>query len=505
MKRWNSRSRRASVSLFLALILLAILACEWLFIRASRQRDDELRVRALLTHEADRQLAAYDSKLFEHYGLLAVSEGKLPVLPGPWAAYEMSAIGGTFTLERELTDALVMPEVLGAQIRAYMEPLYPELLRGSLINDLFTVIRGLRDFRSLGMEATSEFTGLGEFAQLMASDVIQSLWLRLRDWGLRFLDREEGAEETTDPDNPDDPDAEGAEGEEEPAEESLLSEEETAEATDILSHLFSGQGYSGSIAELGVDPSEWQRSSLENIVSTLERSLGMLDSAGDLIPDRLLLASYGLNMFSHWPHIHAASDYPVERNLRGKKLRNLKLDNRLEIEHLAFGLENQLAARVAAFGAVMTARLALNVASHLLSPAQMARHKRHAHILSIAILIISAGEVYLQPELLQYVVMLTEAQLESLIDTERLIRGQSVKLMRYQHAFQIPSHYSDYLFIYLLAVPESFLLQRIASRIETNLGRSFHTGIRLRLGWLDPRRQNGMIWMRELRHCHDGD
>ncbi|MDI9498009.1 MAG: hypothetical protein QM270_05925 [Bacillota bacterium] len=483
-----------SISLFLALVLLALIACEWLFIRGSRQRDDELRVRALLAHEADRQLAAYDSKLFENYGLLAVSETKLPSLPGPWAAREMAALGGRFTLERELSDPLSDPEVLGAQIRDYMEPLYPELLRGSLITDLLTVFRGLKDFRSLGTEAVSDFAGLGDFAALMSSDVIQSLWLRIRDWGLRFLNRDAEPTDTSAA-----PDMDG----EEQDTTVVLTESETAEASDLLSRIFSLQGHSGTIAELGVDPEACGGSSFADVAALLENSLELIGGAGELVPGRLLLAGYGLNMFSHWPHIHGAKDYPVERSLRGKKLRSLELENRLEVEHLAFGIENQAAARVISFASVLTVRLALNASSHLLSPSQMAKHGRRARLLSLAILIASAGEVYLDPELLRYVVLLVEAQLEALVDTEKLVRGQAVKLLPYQNRFGIDTHYSDYLYLFLLAVPENFLLERIARRIETNLGRSFHTAMSLSLGWLDPRRGGEPIYMSEERRCHE--
>lgn len=500
MRLRSERHGLGSISLFLALILLALIACEWLLIRGARQRDDELRVRALAAHEADRQLAAYDSRLFENYGLLAVSEAKLPPIPGPWATREMAAIGGQFALERKLTAPLADPEVLDAQIRAYMEPLYPELLRGSLFTDMLTVFRGLKDFRSLGEESVSEFGGLADFAALMSSDVIQSLWLGVRDWGLRFLNREAEPQPTEPADTADAVDM---------GEETLmttgeaLTESESAEASDLLTRIFSAQGHSGTIAELGVDPEACGGSSFASAAALLERSLESVRGAGELIPGRLLLASYGLHMFSHWPHIHGAKDYPVERNLRGKKLRNLELENRLEVEHLAFGSDNQAVARASSFASLLGIRLALNTVSDLLSPTQMAKHGRRARILSLAIMVASAGEVSLEPELLRYVLLFVEAQLEALADTVKLVRGQAVKLLPHQSQFGIATHYSDYMYLFLLAVPEASLLQRIAGRIETNLGRSFHTTLSLELHWLDPRRSGGAIRMREERRCHE--
>ena len=458
------RSRRGSLSLFMALILLAVIGLEWVLIRGARQRDAELRAHAMLAHEADRLLANYDSSLFESYGLLALAEEALRPVPGPWARRERAQLPGRLTLNARLETPLLEPDALRAQIVRYMQPLYPGLMMSSVMRELMDAFRS-DDLTALASRRYDGPSTWRRVRDLLSSDLVNSSWLRLRDYVKKKL---KGKEEA--PPLPEDADPE--------LEADVRAADELA---DSLLDQYRRQ--SAELERLEVDPALLAEDGVASIAETLDHAGYYLAMPLNVGAERMMLNRYALHMFSSWPHINRDKGYPLERNLRGKKIRDLPRDNRLEVEYLITGLEHPFLARSAAFRSLFCVRTALNGVGIVTNAQKMRTLKSRARFLSAAITFFSLGQAKIDSESMRWVLVVLEAQFRAFLDTCELVMGKSVSLVPFNARFNAQTHYCDYAQLFLLAVPETTLLQRMARRIELNHKKRYFTALSVSLDW----------------------
>ena len=131
-------------------------------------------------------------------------------------------------------------------------------------------------------------------------------------------------------------------------------------------------------------------------------------------------------------------------------------------------------------------RFLCNVSSILGNNEKMSLYRKTANILSLAVVVASAGKIQLPPEALTYSIVTFIGMKEAGEDVQNLLKGEAVLFLPYTEKLRIKTHYHDYLRILLLTLPEEGVLERICSSLKEHFGENHYTTVSVELDWQSP-------------------
>lgn len=464
------RSREGGISLFLTIVMVAVLFLELVLIGGAKQRDLELRAGRAVDLATDSVLASYDRNLAKQYGLLGFSRAELSASVQAHIDAELVAYPATSELSFSSSDPLSEAAVLEGQISSYMKLLYPQLM----IEQILEMSNVLADFKGGIIGASESGTLIDEFEidksfsldmqihSLLQNHVLKESLNSLND----FLQNQEDSNQAHIFRNYFLQEAAGHEGEE--PYEPPLSNENQAIGDDLLDNIVSS-----------ADGLNWD---LAGLAEQISQGIEILDIDTHATYDRLLTCEYILEMTGNWSDQRQAAKLTEGRkNLRGLSFKQFHHERELESEYILSGLDSELASKAAISALLSGSRLALRALGLLMNEGEMQKLSIWSGILSVGIAIVSGGSIVIEPDGLKYILLLLRAQVEAVSDQNKLLDGGEVDLLPYIDGGDLPSKYSDYLRLFLLVTDKDAQLLRLGETIEGNLGETFYTGLRTTL------------------------
>lgn len=460
----KKRSCEGSISLFLVIVMVAILTLQSVFIQSAKLRDLELRAGRAINLASDVMLASYDDDLAENYGLLAFQEASLPGDVEDYIASELSALPAVYRLEIQERDRFAENISFQEQVSGYMKIIYPQIMLERILDEtnlLQSFYENAETKAGEGESAPDE----GSYSNTSLKSQIETL-LHSTATDIAINQFKHFLQEHTQskPNNilrnffkSESDEHEGDEGYEAP-----LDDEELTEGDSFLNNL----GLSDS--EISWSPTD--------ILVMVSEGIDMLNFETNDLYDRLLTIEYTLNMTTNWQDQRRASKTLLSReNLRGQGLGDMYHYRELETEFVLTGFD-EVMAKTTASTLINSTRLAIRVISLLQNEAQMQKLSALARILSVGIAVLSGGSVVIEAESLKYVLAFIRAQIDAAIDVNDLLNGEKVSLLPYGEHSDIKSEYTDYLRIFFLVGNKKRQLERLAETIELNISGPLYTG-----------------------------
>lgn len=199
--------------------------------------------------------------------------------------------------------------------------------------------------------------------------------------------------------------------------------------------------------------------------------------------DRLMMNEYAAFQFdSRIKTYQTAYGKEKERNIMGTPFEDIHSSNQNDLEYLLFG-SNDIVNLYGSSTLILGTRLILNTGTYLMDESKKEMALGIAEILSIVIAVVSLGAVIIDPTLLQYAILFMMAYVRSLMDMFRLLEGKTVPIIYSKktsdsYGMIFSTDYRDYFRIFLLFVPTETLLERMRTVILRDCGGSLYTGVR---------------------------
>lgn len=454
------RSKEGSISLFLVLVILAVLTLQSVFIQAAKLRDLELRAGRVADLSADLVLASYSEELAETYGLFAYEDDVIPSDIGAYIDSELQGIPASYQLSIENTGVFRDSVELQDQISGYMKIIYPQIMLKRIVEETEVLSKFFQtaEIDDMDLIESGSTKGAGvrdEFDQLLHSQAM--------DLAIRSFQQFINEHVLNKPNNilraffmdlsPDD-------------EPQSLNDEELTEADRVLNQINDRTG--------GIS---WNPT---DIMVMLSEGIDILNFETNDLYDRLLSIEYSLHMTHNWQD-QRANTYGKEsrQNLRGLAFSEITRQNELETEYVLTGFDREWMAKTSISTLINSTRLAIRVLSLLQNESEMKKLAGLANILTIGIAAISGGSILIEAEALKYVLVFLRAQIDAIKDVDDLLDGESVKLIAYSDEIEIGSVYTDYLRLFFLVGNRERQLERLAECIESNIGSTLYTAFKL--------------------------
>ncbi len=462
----NKRACEGGISLFLAIVMVALLILEISLIAASKQHDLELRAGRAIDLAGDAVLASYDEDLADQYGLLGYREATLPSGINTFIESELRGYE-SYDLKLSAKSPLNEPTVIKEQICSYLKLLYPQIMIHNIL-EKSNLIHSMKNQFASEAEQGNIFEDIEISEGESLGDQLQSLLAnRLLEESLNslnaFLGNQENEGKTSifrDYFSKKTGVNDGSE-----SEQAELSEEEQRLGDSMLVN----------IREAGNGSAQ----SISNIAGILAQGIELLDIPTNGVYERLLSCEYILLMCSNWTDQRNADKLIDGRQtLRGVPIKEMNHYRDLESEYILFGFQDEVRTKAITASMITAGRLALTTIGLLLNENEMKKLEVGAGILSVGIAMVSGGAIVIDATALKYLLLLIRAQAEAIADMETLLNGKTVDLLPYIEGGDQNSDYCDYLRFYLLlAADADDQLIRLAETIDLNLCGPFYTTV----------------------------
>lgn len=455
MKRRHISGRSGGVSIFLCILLSAVILIQCTLYYAARIRAYESELNRCMRLQISQILSRYSDDLLNKYGLYALDTASVNT-----EVFDTCFSGGPDTvLETELITPL-SADSLRTGISDYMQIRMPAAVSGEILSRFKGVC--------------SEITNCALFQK--AKNANSSAWLDcVRD----FLSQKDKWSDV------------------------ISKAVSVAEAVDITGKLRDLEKFASSFQ------STIERSATLNLQGQssndlsnqilnpkgLSQIMGYVDSFMDTdlpeFTDTLIINQYAQSFLdSKLEYMMDGDIRTSECNILGVPFSEIHGSNRADLEYVLTGLDNELVSFNAAKAMIGDVRLIINFGTYLLDQEKMNKAKEIAEILSSAVAAASLGTVVVDPEILQFVVVYVWALGQAITDVFSLIEGESVLLFDHSAVSDgsifedaLMTNYRDYLGFFLLAVPMEWKLSRILTILKTDCAGELYEGIRLSAGF----------------------
>ena len=449
MSRNNFFCRGGGASVFLCIILSAVVLTEGTLYFAARIRGAEADLHRCLRLQISQILSSYNESLLEKYGLYGIDSSSVNT-----QVFDTCFTGRGDALLEAKPLGLMTEADLRKGIPDYMQIRMPSIVSGEILSRFKSVLGEITDskiFQKAKNQETSEWLGyikdfLGQKDKW--SDVISSVV---------------SAVEVVDVSG------------------------KMKDFTDFASSFKNAMNRSTTLYLQG-DDTPAQANDILN-PDNLSNIIGYVDGYMNLdmpsIADDIMINEYAVSFFdSMIEYTKEDEDKVPESNLLGVAYTDIHGNNRADLEYILTGIDNELLSFGAAKILIYDMRIVINFASYLVDKEKMDKAKEIAQILSAAIEVVSVGTVVVKAEILQFAVLYVWALGQGFADMTKLIAGESVSLFDHSALSDqkiledaISTEYRDYLGIMLLAVPVEWKLSRILTILKKDCGNELYTGV----------------------------
>lgn len=440
----NRNGRRGGASVFLCIILSAVILSESVLYFGARKRGLESDLLRCMRLQSGQILAEYDKFLLECYGLYSVDSEDINTNI-IMACFPDNAASPQAVPIRPMTS-----EDLKAAVCDYMKVRLPASAAAGILEilqEIFGQVSESGIFEKNSQSGSSRWvpilTGILENKDKWGEVIATALSL------LKAVD------------------AEGALADIEEFADSLR---QTAERKSAL------------FVQGDPDVKELNPEGLAGVSGILEHYLN--PELPDAV-DSLLVNAYAASFFDSMLSMTGEGESrQAEVNLLGIPYETVHKDNHGDLEYILTGIDNEILSFSAVKMLIADVRILVNIASGLADEQKMSKAEEIAGVLSAAIAAVSAGAVVVDPEILQYLVLYVWSAGQAYIETLSLVAGKSIPLIEHSAIKDndvlkrlLMTEYRDYVCFFLLAVPEEWKLSRMLEVLKRDSSGEIFTGI----------------------------
>ena len=435
--------RRGSITLFLCIVLSAVIFLESIYIAGAYQRKREVLVTEAVSHQVEQALSQFDRKCLDWYGVYALKEVK----------------SGSSVFEK-------MTSRIGEASYSY-EMVYP-----FDNSSLKACISDYMRLRGIAFEGNGIMERLGvSISQLSGNDKINgngiSAWLPTFK---KMLENKSYVKTILD------------------KLKDMVKDAGFKEKLDQFSSFVDdarGVWEHGSSAaiEYGDTSSTISMFDPTSISSLTQLFDTYIDADLPGFVDRMIMNEYASFQFDSRikENIYDGSARP-ETNMIGIPFEDIHSENCSDLEYLLIGSDSTKVNQTAVSAILLGIRLILDMSAFMMNEAKRATALVIAEVMALVIALVSMGTVVLDPFSLQYAILFIMAYIQASMDVAALERGISVPLFYNDAVTSIggfaSTRYRDYFRIALFFVPEDWLLTRMRNVIQRDAGGVLYTGIK---------------------------
>ena len=384
----NVKAKKGSVSVFLCIVLSAVILVESIYFYGSWMRNAEADLQRCMQLQLSYALSEYNEDLFRNYGLYAMEKeaSSTDVFSDCFSFPGMAR--ASFHLENELNgDALFTGAV------AYSKMRFPAVAVSSAID----IIK-----KATGVLKESDFSENLDEMNLQAGSFIQGF----------FSGQEKIA-----------PVLETAKG----VMEFLVFDGSLRQITGFIDEWLQNTKRGASLglqgSEEGTPFADFTNpASFSKIGGTLDQFIGaeLPSFAEDLLFNEYLVGLFDSQIRNY----ESDKTTPFEKNYLSVPFSDIHEENRSDLEFLFSGIENEFISCYIANYTISLIRSCIRVAEILLDKEDMETAKTIGGILDVLIIAASGGTVALGAEVYQYLVVAVWGIGKGLYDTFQLVRGE---------------------------------------------------------------------------------
>ncbi len=435
-RKWNGR--HGTITLFLCIILSALIVLETVFVAGSYRRKQEVELTEAVSHQVEQILSQFDPDALNWYGIYGIQS-----VEAEHAVFDR--------MTRDLTDTSFNFRLV--------DELNEEDLEQSIID--FMKLRGLAFEGNMFLDRINYSLSSVE---AFCSDSDVSTWMP--DFQKYLTDRSDYSPTS-------------------------LALRIACEASGLGDDLDLFDDFSDSVEDMwerdcsaslqvgdtSAFVSLFEPSGIESVSRMFDR---LMDADLPSSAERLLLNEYAAFSFDSRIDAYESED-GEESNILGVPFSEIHDTPYCDLEYLLIGSDQKSVNKFISFDVLLGTRLLLDLSAFLMDEAKMEIAFGIAEVMSILIAICSLGFVIIDPTVIQYTIIFMMAFVQAVKDCIDLISGKSVTLFYNDKVSDSlgkfsETEYRDYYRIFLLFVPEETLLKRMKTVIDRDCG-ILYTGV----------------------------
>lgn len=443
------KNKRGGATIFLCIIMSALILSQSVLLAGAVTRASEAEMRRCIQLQTDQILSSYNDELLKYYGMYVIDPTAID--RSIFDECYRNSIYEKISLEpyTELS-----PELIGLGITDFMKPRFPTIIGYQLLDKIKNVLQSIN---KSSLYATGKKGQDGNWTGYL-KDFIDSSdkWSGVLDNIENFVDIIGFTEKLDDL-------KDYVKDLRYVAEKSVTQVLQSDESNGFTLDIF--------------DPD-----SITNLLGIVSRKMnGESSSAAEF----MYLNQYSVSFFDSGVKKCNVNGKKVEEsNIYGVPFSEIHGSNRPDIEYLLTGREDEESALFYAKTYVFAARAVLNLGSFLFDSEKQNQALGIAEVISTAIAVISVGAVYVDPQVVKYVVLLTWAIAQAFKDVGKLISGEQITLIDNSKIAGnekvesiLSTKYRDYIGFFLLFVDKDILLERMKTIFEKECGETAYIGI----------------------------
>ncbi len=436
--------RHGSITIFLCIILSAIILVESVYVASAYQRKREVLLTEAVSHQVEHALAQFDRNYLDWYGI-----------------YALTHVDGSSSVFDEMTKDLD-----GAQYTYELcHPFNDHDLRCSISE--YMRLRGVAYAGDALLERLGvSISQIADNGNASGSGI--SKWLPTFQTFLKNKQVTKAVLEKV---------------------KSYASIVNLDKKIDDVNDFLDGareawEEKSSAVLEMGdssVSISMFDPSSLTSLTDFFD---SYMDADLPGWADRLIINEYAADQFDSAVAAYESDEgYEIESNMIGIPFAAMHGSNKADLEYLLVGSDHEWINTTMAKNFILGTRLMLNMGAFAMDKAKRNKAYGIAEVIVVMVAILSVGTIILDPSTVQYFILFVMAYIRAFSDMRKLVKGKSVPLF-YNDTFQetmgefAESKYRDYFRFALLLVPEDKLVSRMRTVIERDAVLPMYTGVR---------------------------
>lgn len=448
-KNYLERNKRGGTLIFLCIIMSALILSQSVLLEGAITRESESEMRRCIQLQTEQILSGYNENMLKYYGIYVID----PTTINRNIFDECCRNSAYEDINLEPYCELT-PELIGLGITDYMKPRFPTIVGYQLFEKIKTALQSINNSSSYNVgKKDQDGKWTGYIKDFMASS---EKWTSVLENVENFVDIIDFTGKLNDLKNF--------------AKDLRYVIENTA--TQKL------QSNESSLFTIDIfDP--------DSITKLLEIVSEQMNADTSSLAEYFYLNQYSVSFFDSTVKKCSINGKKVEEsNIYGIPFSEIHGSNRPDIEYLLTGCEDENTALFYAKTCVFASRAVLNLGSFLLDSEKQKQALGIAEIISTAISIISVGTVYVDPQVVKYVILLTWSIAQAFQDVGKLIDGEQITLIdnsKIESNEKVKSilstKYRDYIGFFLLFVDKDKILSRINTVLEKESGEKPYVGI----------------------------
>lgn len=441
--------RRGGATIFLCIIMSALILSQSLLLAGAASRASESEMRRCIQLQTEQILCGYNDKLLKYYGMYILD----PAVIDKSVFDECNRLFVDYDISLEPYTELT-PELIEFGITDYMKPRFPTIIGYQLLEKLQCVLQSINK---------SELHNVGKKEQ-------DGKWTGyLKDF-ISSADKWTGVLENV---------------------ENFVDVIDFTGKLDDLKDFINDIRYVAEKAATQTlqreDSSEFKIDIFnpDSITNLLEIVSEKMNGESSSLAKYFYLNQYAVDFFDSTVKKCTIDGNKVEEsNIYGVPFSEIHGPNRADIEYLLTGNGDEDSAIFYAKTYVFAARAVLNIGSYLFDSEKLNRALGIAEVISTAIAIISAGAVCVDPQVVKYVILLTWAIAQAFKDVGKLVSGEQITIIDNSKVSDneklksaLSTDYRDYIGFFLLFVDPDKILERMKTIFEKECGETAYVGI----------------------------